>query len=241
MTTPPNEPDPFSAFAPPAADPPLPGAGGGRPIGVYELPEPVIPVAPNHEGGAGWKIVVVLTVFALALGGLIFWLSTKDTIKFGSGGAPTSAVAATTTPPTTTSKPAPFAEVGDCVLLTGSSIQPDYKKIACGEHNYTVSKFTTTSSAKCGEPAGGYVEYSKISVLDSFTVCLIPVFADGQCYDFSLAQLQADVPKKDCGAFAAVRAKVLVNTVDKAACGTNQALALAYPEIKTTYCFEQGS
>jgi hypothetical protein len=204
------------------------------------MPEPVLPVAPHREGGAGVKIVAFLAVFALALGGLVFWLSTKDTIKFGSGSAPTSGAPTTTTAPrTTTSTPAPFAEIGDCVLLTGNSLQPDYKKVACGEHNYTVSKFTTSSDAKCGGPADGYLEYSKISMLESFTVCLIPMFADGQCYDFSLARLQADVPKKDCGAFGAVRATVLANTVDKAACGPNPVLALAYPETKTTYCFSR--
>ncbi|MGI5506594.1 hypothetical protein [Lentzea sp. CA-135723] len=35
-----------------------------------------------------------------------------------------------------------------------------------------------------------------------------------------------------------VQAKVLADTVDKAACGTDERLAaaLAHPELKTTYC-----
>ncbi|NKE56825.1 hypothetical protein FXN61_08235 [Lentzea sp. PSKA42] len=257
MSTPPNEPerprpesadlygppspDPFSAFAAPPEQPPPPGTGTGRPIGVYDVPEPVIPVAPHRESGAGVKIVIVLAVFALLLGGVIFWLSTKDTIDFGGSSAPTSATARTTTPPTTTSKPAPFAEVGDCVLMTGNAAQPDYKKVSCGENNYTVSKVASSSSEKCGEVADGYVQYVKFSVLERVSVCLIPVFADGQCYDFSLAQIQAAVPKKECGTFGVARVKVLANTVDKAACGPNPLLALAYPEIKTTYCFTQTS
>lgn len=241
MNRPPNEPDPFSAFDAPAAEPPPPSTGTGRPIGVYEMPEPVLPVAPHRESGAGVKIVAVLAVFALLLGGLIFWLSTKDTIKFG--GAPTPAAALTTTPPTTTSKPAPFAEVGDCVLMTGNAPKPDYKKVPCGENNnYTVSKVASSSTEKCGEPADGYIEYRRISVLESLTVCLIPVFADGQCYDFTLADLKADVPKVACGGGPRVfKATVLANTVDKTACPVNQPLALAYPEIKTTYCFTQTS
>ena len=239
----PNEPDPFSAFSPPAAEPPPPNAGEGRPIGVYDVPEPVLPVAPHRGSGGGGKIVAVLTVFALALGGLIFWLSTKDSIKFGSGdSAPrTTAAAVTTTPPTTTSKPAPFAVVGDCVSMTGSAAKPDYKKVACGEHNYTVSKVGTSSSDKCGEPADGYVQYVQFSILESVSVCLIPVFADGQCYDFTMAAIQAAVPQKECGTFGVARVKVLTNTVDKAACGGNPLLALAYPEIKTTYCFTPNS
>ncbi|MGW6936218.1 LppU/SCO3897 family protein [Lentzea sp. NPDC054927] len=234
--------DPFSAFAPPPAEPP-PSTGGGRPIGYHDVPEPVIPVAPHRESGGGGKIVAVLAVFALALGGLIYWLSTKDTIKFGSGSAPTSAAAVTTTPPTTTSKPAPFATVGDCVLMTGFAAKPDYQKVPCGgNNNYTVSKVSSSSTEKCGEPADGYIEYRRISVLESSTVCLIPVFLDGQCYDFTLADLKAEVPKAECGGGPQVfKAAVLANTVDKAACTVNQALALAYPEIKTTYCFSQPS
>ncbi|MCP2242836.1 LppU/SCO3897 family protein [Lentzea aerocolonigenes] len=252
MTTPPHEPerprpsdlyeppgsDPFSAFAPPPAQQPPPHPSATRPIGVYEVPEPILAVAPHRESGAGVKIVAVLAVFALALGGLVFWLSTKDTIKFGGGTQTTvAAPTTTTTPPTTTSKAPPFAEVGDCVLMTGTSIQPDYKKVACGEHNYTVSKVGTSTKDKCGEPEDGYLQYLKFSVLESLSVCLVPVFADGQCYDFMMAQLQANAPKKDCGSFGAVRVKVLANTVDKAACGGDPKLALAYPEIKTTYCF----
>lgn len=236
-----DEPDPFSAFDAPAAEPPPPGAGGGRPIGVYDVPEPVLPVAPHRGSGGGGKIVAVLAVFALVLGGLIFWLSTKDTIKFSSSGPTSAAAAAVTTaaPTTTTSKPAPFAAIGDCVSMTGAAAKPDYQKVACGEHNYTVSKVGTSSSDKCGELADGYVQYVQFSVLESVSVCLIPVFADGQCYDFTMASIQASVPRKDCGTFGVARVKLLADTVDKAACGPNPVLALAYPEIRTTYCFSR--
>ena len=234
-----HNPDPFSAFGPPAEPPPTTGAG--RPIGVYEVPEPVIPVAPNREGGAGVKIVAVLAVFALALGGVIFWLSTKDTIELG-GGAPTSAAAPTTTPPTTTSKPAPFAEPGDCVSMTGLMIQPDFKKVPCGEHNYTVTKVVPSPppEEKCGTDADGYVQYKRTSLLESsVSVCLIPVFADGACYDLVYSMVQAALPQKECGSVGAARVKVLANTADKAACGPNPVLALAYPETRTTYCFSR--
>lgn len=237
----PSAADPFSAFAPPPAEPP-PSTGGGRPIGYYDVPEPVIPVAPHRESGGGGKIVAVLAVFALALGGLIFWLSTKDTIRFGSGSAPTSAAVVTTTarPTTTTTKPAPFAEAGDCVLMTGLMINPDFKKVACGEqHNYTVTKVVTspTPEEKCGTEADGYVQYKRTSLLEtSVSVCLVPVLADGACYDVVYSTTQAALPQKECGSVGTARVKMLANTVDKAACGPNPVLALAYPETKTTYC-----
>ena len=230
LTTPPNEPEQ-----------PRPG----RPIGMYDMPEPIIPVAPLRESGAGLKIVLALTAFMVLLGGTIFWLSTKDTIDFGGSGddsARPPVAQRTTTPPTTTSKPAPFAEIGDCVKMTGYAAKPAYEKVPCAEnqHNYTVSKVASSSSEKCGDLADGYVQYSQISVLETVSVCLIPVFADGQCYDFTMAELKAEIPKAECGANSRVfRATVLANTVDKAACQVNQPLALAYPEIKTTYCFTQ--
>lgn len=69
-----QNPDPFSAFAKAPQQPQAPGAGT-RPIGSYEVPEPVIPVAPR-QSGAGVTLVVVLAVFALLLGVAIFLLST---------------------------------------------------------------------------------------------------------------------------------------------------------------------
>ncbi|MEV6243426.1 hypothetical protein [Lentzea sp. NPDC051838] len=252
MTTPPNEPerprsadlyepaqsDPFSAFPEPA--PERPATGSSRPIGVYEVPEPILPVAPHGESGAGVKIVAVLAVFALALGGLIFWLSTKDSMKFTS--APTPTKATTTTTRTTTPPPAPIAAPGDCVSMTGLMAQPDFKKVSCGEHNYTVTKVVTEPppDEKCGTEADGYVQYKRIALAGrSVSVCLIPVFADGACYDLAFSMAKAAIPQKECGEVGTARVKVLADTVDKAACGPNPVLALAYPETKTTYCFSR--
>ncbi|HEX8870300.1 MAG TPA: hypothetical protein VF821_31845, partial [Lentzea sp.] len=208
------------------------------------VPEPVIPVAPDREGGAGVKIVVVLAVFALALGGLIFWLSTKDSIRFGTS-APTSATTRTTTSrpattSTTTSKPAPFAAPGDCVSMTGLMFQPDFKKVPCGEHNYTVAKVVTEPppDEKCGTEADGYVRYERVAIGESsVTLCLIPVLVDGACYDVVYSMTKAALPQKECGSVGTARVTVLANTVDKTACGPNPVLALAYPETRTTYCF----
>ena len=83
MSRPPNEPfderdlyaqnpDPFSAFS---KTPKRQPNAGTRPLGMYEVPEPAIPVAPR-QAGAGITLVIVLTVFALLLGTAIFLLST---------------------------------------------------------------------------------------------------------------------------------------------------------------------
>ncbi|MFD9705875.1 hypothetical protein [Lentzea sp. NPDC059081] len=207
------------------------------------MPEPFIAVAPPGEPGSGIKIVAVLGVFALLLGGTIFWFSTKDTLHFSSGGDSTKApVATTTTLRTTTPPPPPIAAPGDCVSMTGQMMNPDFRKVPCGEHNYTVAKIVVSPAAdeKCGD-TDGYVQYKNYGgpTAKSFSVCLVPVLADGACYDVMFSMTQAALPQRDCGSIGTARVKVLANTVDKAACGPNPALALAYPETKTTYCFSQ--
>ncbi|SFR25221.1 hypothetical protein SAMN04488564_108269 [Lentzea waywayandensis] len=224
----PVDPNPFGAYSGPQQ--PYPQQWGGP-----NVPPPVLHVAPQRSSRAGLLISVGLLVLVVAIGAVMLWFVRKDDLKFGSGVATTSTTAVTTT--TTTTKPKPFAEVGDCVLLAGGSFNPKFEKTPCAEnrHNYTVSKTPATSTEECGTPPDGYVKYSKGS---SVNVCLIPVFVDGECYDFTLASLQSEFPKKACGGYMVVKAKVIAGTADKAACGQDErlALALAYPEIKTTYC-----
>ena len=251
MSTPPYQPhDPANPWATPPAgqavpgqqpgqaypgqpypDQPHPGQAypgqpyPGQPYPSYPAPE------PPRKSGKAFLIIAGLVVVALGLSAAVFlgnWGSKRPI-------AASSAPATTTT--TTTTKPKPFAEVGDCVLLGGGSFNPKFEKTPCAEnkHNYTVSKVPATSTEECGTPPDGYVKYTKGS---SVNVCLIPVFVDGECYDFTLASLQSEFPKKECGGYMVVKAKVITGTADKAACGQDErlALALAYPEIKTTYC-----
>jgi hypothetical protein len=215
MTTPPIPPDrpaePASPWAPPA-HPPYPAPRTSR---------------------ASLIVIGSLVLLAGLLAAAYQWVSPKHDVSV--------AIATTTVaPPTTTTPPKPIAEVGDCVKLTGTSLSPTYQKVSCegGLHNYVVSKVPATDSEKCGEDADGYTRYTSYQgVAGRQSVCLVPVFVEGQCYDFTLSSLQAETKTAECGGFQAVRAKVLTNTVDKAACGESPALALAYPEIKTTYCF----
>lgn len=149
-------------------------------------------------------------------------------------------VATTTVPalPATSTSTTPIAQVGDCVKLSGPSFKPDYWKVACetGQHNYVVSKVISGQGEKCGDDPDAYVRYSSYEDRRTTNVCLIPIFVDGQCYNFSTASFDAEFQTIECS-FLVVRAKVLKDTVDKAACGPNPPLALAYPEIRTTYCF----
>lgn len=87
----PRNPDPFAAF-PTRTERPAPSTG--RSIGSYDVPEPIIPVAPHRDGGASWKLALVLTLFALLLGAAIFWLATDDIDFGGLGTAPATVTSA---------------------------------------------------------------------------------------------------------------------------------------------------
>ncbi|WP_439660128.1 LppU/SCO3897 family protein [Lentzea sp. HUAS TT2] len=129
--------------------------------------------------------------------------------------------------------------VGDCVKLTGVESNMKYDEVSCDGrlHNYTVSKVLDFDFQECGGDPDAYTTYNG----REGTLCLIPVFFDGQCYDFMLASLTAENPVVDCGATGAIKVRVLTNTADEAACGADSLKAMAYEETKTTYCFTPGS
>ncbi|GLY50943.1 hypothetical protein Lesp01_45990 [Lentzea sp. NBRC 102530] len=196
------------------------------------------PVPPQRTSNAPLVVGLVLGFLLLLTLGAVFFAVVDRNVEIAT---PTRTTAPRTyAVPTTNPTPLPpAAQVGDCVKLSGPSFNPVYEKQPCesGLHNYTVSK-VPGAGEKCGDDPDAYVKYRGWDGRKSSNVCLIPVFVDGQCYDLTLASLDAEFKKADCS-FLVVRAKVLPNTVDKAACGPNPALALAYPEIKTTYCFSQ--
>lgn len=214
MTTPPTPPDGSGEPVNPWAAPAGPAAGPFRPSAPVPPPAPG---PPSRTSRVGLTIAAVLGVLLLAAGSCVFYVFVKH------GGLQATG---TTTP---------YGKAGDCVKLTGVSAYPKYEKVSCdaGVHNYTVGKVLGSSGEKCGEDTGAYTKFSS----DDVRLCLIPVFVDGRCYDFSFVAVDPELKPKECGKYAAVRAKVLANTVDKAACGESPALALAYPEIRTTYCF----
>lgn len=219
--------------APPAQAPGSPPAGlPTPPPGLPPVQPPVAPSAPPKPASrVGLVIASVLGVLLLGMMSFVlFWFS-RD------GGLST---ATSTTPsPTVTTSALPAAKVGDCAKVSGASFNIKYEPVSCegGLHNYTVSKVLGSQSEKCGEDRESYTKYHGYSGRKSVNLCLIPVFADGQCYNFTAASLNAEFQTAPCGGLQVVKVKVLTDTADKAACGESPALALAYPEIKTTYCF----
>ncbi|MDX8053382.1 hypothetical protein SK571_28745 [Lentzea sp. BCCO 10_0798] len=232
MTTPPIPPTP----------PDEPGnvwaAPSGSPAPQTPFPVPPAPsaagVPPHRTSRVGLVIVGVLGVLLLTLvAGVGIWFAKSDGLSRLAGPGTTS------NPPTSTSSPLPAAEVGDCVKMSGASFNIKYDEVSCeGQlHNYTVVKVLADRSEKCGDDPGSYMKYHGYAGRKSVNLCLIPVFADGQCYSFTTLSLNAEFQTAPCGGLQVVQVKVLANTVDKAACGASPALALAYPDIKTTYCF----
>jgi hypothetical protein len=177
-------------------------------------------------------------VIASVLGVLLLGMMSFVLYWFSKDGGLNTAATSTTPSPTVTTSALPQAKVGDCAKVSGASFNIKYEPVPCdGGHNYTVSKVLGSQSEKCGEDRDSYTKYHGYSGRKSVNLCLIPVFADGQCYNFTAASLNAEFQTAPCGGLQVVKVKVLTDTVDKAACGESPALALAYPEIKTTYCF----
>ncbi|WP_329790238.1 hypothetical protein V1227_39905 [Lentzea sp. DG1S-22] len=153
------------------------------------------------------------------------------------GGGPASGSTMNTSPTVITTSVLPSATAGDCVKLGGASFNVKYEQVPCGTgtHDYTVSKVLGSQSEKCGEAPGSYMKYHAYSGRKSVNICLIPAFADGRCYRFTTFSLSGEVETPPCAGLEVLRVKVLTNTADKTACGSSP--ALAYPDIKTTYCF----
>ncbi|MEV6243428.1 hypothetical protein [Lentzea sp. NPDC051838] len=225
--TPPDE--PVNIWAPTGPAPGHPAV----PPPVYPS-NPYPPPPPPRSARVGLRIATTLGVLVLlAMCARLFVTPTA--------GDSLVAVDTTTTTPTTTTPPKPFAVVGDCAKVTGASFNIKYDKVSCegGLHNYTVSKVLASQSEKCGDEPDTYTKYMGHVGSKSVNLCLIPVFVEGQCYDLMFTSLDAELKKMECGGYPSVRAKIFANTVDKAVCGPSPALALAYPETRTTYCFTQ--
>ncbi|GLZ30496.1 hypothetical protein Lesp02_26850 [Lentzea sp. NBRC 105346] len=217
MTVPPEE-NPYRPPSGPQGKPPMPPA--------YIPPAP--PPKKSSSVGVilgGLLAAVIVIAFAVRVA-LHHMPSDSESLP---------AVTLTDMPTFTMTTSAPPKYVaGECVSMTGSSINPAFDKVDCasGKGNYVIAK-APESGAGCAE---NYSKYTK----GSLKLCLIPVFEDGGCYNFSVAGISAETPKMDCSPFV-VKATVLKDTVDTAACGPNVGKALAYPEIKVTYCLNQGS
>lgn len=187
------------------------------PPAAPEEPGHAAPVPPQRTSRVGLVVAGVLGVLLITMLSTVFFLLPGDR------------------------DPGPAA--GDCVKLTGIEIKLTYEKVSCDGrlHNYTVSKELGVLSDECGDDPDAYTTYNSRDGFMGTQLCLIPVFFDGECYNFTLASLTAENPVVDCGSLGAIKVRVLTNTADEAACGADSVKAMAYRETKTTYCFTPGS
>ncbi|WP_330274019.1 hypothetical protein OG205_46080 [Lentzea sp. NBC_00516] len=134
----------------------------------------------------------------------------------------------------------PGTAVGDCVKLTSTETATRYEKVSCDGrlHNYTVSRVLGSRGGDCGEAPHSYTTYDSRKDLSEH-LCLIPVFFDGECYDFT--SHLAENKRMACGTTGATKVRVLTNVADEAACGPESSKAMAFKETTTTYCFTPGS
>ena len=126
--------------------------------------------------------------------------------------------------------------VGACARLTGPVLEAEYSAVDCaaGTHNYVVGSLQRKGE-DCGSASGtNKDQYARYRWSGALGLCLVPVFADGQCYQIGL--FQAEIPKSECTGVNA-RVQVLTNSLDKTACRPGTFESLAYPEVTTTYCF----
>jgi hypothetical protein len=129
------------------------------------------------------------------------------------------------------------SKAGDCASLTGTTTKPDFKTVDCGaaEANYTIGKVLGSTSESCGTE--GYDEYTETARRGPDSkLCLVPILAEGKCYDIDSTNSQMGYPAVDCGKSGVYKlVKLVKGSADESACA--DAAPLVYPEPKTTFCF----
>ncbi|MEV8438544.1 hypothetical protein AB0425_14295 [Actinosynnema sp. NPDC051121] len=129
------------------------------------------------------------------------------------------------------------SKAGDCASLTGTTTKPDFKTVDCGsaEANYTIGKVLGSTSESCG--TDGYDEYTETARRGPDSkLCLVPILAEGNCYDIDSTNTQMGYPPVDCGKSGVYKlVKLVKGSADESACV--DAAPLVYPEPKTTFCF----
>ncbi|MEU7477669.1 hypothetical protein AB0A63_16890 [Lentzea sp. NPDC042327] len=172
---------------------------------------------------AGAALVVVLGV-------AFYYVATKP--------APETQAAPTSTTPWTPPQDVNEPRLGDCARVAGGMLDSTYTPVDCaaGAHNYVVGSLQRQGE-DCGAASGSKKDnYARYRYSGRLGVCLVPVFADGRCYEFFT--LKTDLAAVECTGVG-LRVRVLANTADGAACGTDVRQALVYPETRTTYCFSR--
>lgn len=80
-------------------------------------------------------------------------------------------------------------KAGDCVTVTGSNSDADFKKVDCGDTgslNFYVADKLDSTDASCGGE-----QYSELTQTGDETtkLCLVPNFEQGKCYEIPISSL----------------------------------------------------
>jgi hypothetical protein len=219
---------------PPPYGPPQPGypadpyaqpgaygtAPGQLPPGMPPPPGPPMPYAqPPKKSGAG-KVIGSILAFVLVAGGIFLVRTLINTTG------------------------EPSAKPGDCASVTGTTINPNYKKVDCGasEANYIIAKAMKDTKQAC--PSDDYAEYEQSGGRrESLKLCLVEKLEEGKCYEEELVKISMGGMKAvDCSKGNnefAVQKVVKIEKVVKAAtadCGEATAVSYNEPSPGITYC-----
>lgn len=121
---------------------------------------------------------------------------------------------------------------GDCAYLTGAPDEGRYNAVDCSapNANYVVAG-TVARSESCPNPADA--DWVPVRVIDpKIRFCLVPLYAEGDCYDEASPVL--DIDAVDCGGDT-FRVTRVSSEVPAPACAAGEQIR-AFPEVKLTYC-----
>ena len=195
----------------------------GPPPGQVPPGQPMPYAQPPKKGGAGKAIGSIIGVIVLA--GAFFL------VKSLIGGGLSSITG-------------PSAKAGECASVTGTTINPTFKKVDCGaaEANYIIAKVTKNTSEAC--PSEDYAEYTETGRRSaSLKLCLVEKLEEGKCYQEEIAKVSMDGMKVvGCPAAPSEFAIMKVLKIEKvvkaatAECGEATAISYAEPAPGITYC-----
>ncbi|WP_157527882.1 hypothetical protein [Nocardia sp. NRRL S-836] len=202
---------------PPGQMPPGQMPPGQFPPGMPGQPMPYAP--PPKSGGAAGKVIGAIFVVIVLVGGFMILRGV-----FGSS--------------------EPSAKPGDCASMTGTTVNPTYKKVDCGspEANYIIAKASKDTSDAC--PSKEYASYHQSGRRkESLKLCLVEKLEEGKCYEDPMAGISLAGPKViDCSKGQnkySVQKSYKVDKVVRQAsadCGDSTANSYAEPAPGITYC-----
>ncbi|SEQ25103.1 hypothetical protein SAMN05216188_102547 [Lentzea xinjiangensis] len=137
----------------------------------------------------------------------------------------------------------PSAKAGDCASITGTTLNPRYKKVDCGapEANYFIAKVMDETTGSC--PDDAYAEYTESGRRGaSLKLCLVEKLEEGKCYEEQIAKTNMEMKVVDCsegGNEFAIQRIVKIEKVVRAAtadCGQAAVVSYAEPSPGITYC-----